>query len=173
MKRCGVLLAIAVTSLGVAASMVAPAARAADPYVVDIQECGRNGGQATVPAGVPVSVQNFAFVTGTYGLMRDFLLKQTTGQGVVRGGTLTVVDVTDQYSDPQQLGTNPALGWITRLPNIELDALDPGETVIAGAITRFSGPVQIVFTPVGQVGFGPFHVPAGEEFVEACAITAA
>ena len=55
---------------------VAPAARAIDPYVVDVQECARNNGQATVPAGAPISVQNFAFVTGTYGLMQNFLLKQ-------------------------------------------------------------------------------------------------
>jgi len=173
MKRRGFLLALVVVVLGVVAGSVAPAARAVDPYVVDIQECGRNGGLATVPAGVPVSVRNFAFVTGTYGSMTNFLGKQTTEQGVIRDGTLTVVDVTDAYSEPQRLGTNPARGWITRLPNIEIDPLDAGATVIAGVVTHFNGPVQILFPPVGQVDFGPFHIPAGDVFVDACAITAA
>src|SRR6185436_20264842 len=135
MKSRSLVLALTVLALGVAAGAAVPTARAVNPYVVDIQECGRNGGQATAPAGVPISVQNFAFVTGTYGLMRDFLLKQTTFQGVVRDGTLTTVDVTDEWSAPEQLGTNPARGWITRLPNIELDSLDPGETVVAGSLT--------------------------------------
>jgi hypothetical protein len=173
MRSRVVLLALAVLTVGVVAGAVAPAARAVDPYVVDIQECARNAGLATVPAGVPVSVQNFAFVTGTYGLIRDFLLKQTTSQGVVRDGTLTTVDVTDEWSAPEQLGTNPARGWITRLPNIELDALDPGETVLAGSLIAFSGPIEIGFPPVGQVDFGPFHIPEGTVFLQGCAITAA
>jgi hypothetical protein len=172
MKSRGLVLALTVLALGVAAGAVVPTARAVNPYVVDIQECGRNGGQATVPAGVPISVQNFAFVTGTYGLMQDFLLKQTTRQGVVRDGTLTTVDVTDEWSPPEQLGTNPARGWITRLPNIELDPLDPGETVLAGSLTTFSQPIEIAFPPVGLVDFGPFHIPARDLFLQGCSITA-
>jgi hypothetical protein len=172
MKSRSLALALTVLALGVAAGAVTPVAKAVDPYVVNIQECGRSGGQATVPAGVPISVQNFAFVTGTYGLMQDFLLKQTTFQGVVRDGTLTTVDVTDEWSAPEQLGTNPARGWITRLPNIELDSLDPGETVVAGSLTTFGQPIEIVFPPVGLVDFGPFHIPAGDVFLDACAITA-
>lgn len=172
MRSRGFLVALAALSVAVVAGTVVPAARAVDPYVVDIQECARNGGQATVPAGVPISVQNFAFVAGTYGLMQDFLLKQTTSQGVVRDGTLVTVDVTDEWSAPQRLGTNPARGWITRLPNIELDPLDPGETVLVGSLTTFSGPIEIVFPPVGQIDFGPFHIPAGTVFLQGCAITA-
>ena len=168
------LLALTLLTLGVVAGTVAaPAARAADPYVVDIQECARNGGQATVPAGVPVSVQNFAFATGTFGLMRDFLIKQVTTQGVLRDGELTIVDVSNQWSEPQQLGTNPSDGWITRLPNIELRALAPGEVVLVGSLIEFTGPIQIVFPPVGLVGFGPFHKAAGETLFQACEITAA
>jgi hypothetical protein len=172
MRSRAFLLALAVLTLGLVAGTVVPTAQAVDPYVVDIQECARNGGQATVPAGVPISVQNFAFVTGTYGLMQNFLLKQTTGQGVARDGTLTTVDVTDEWSAPEQLATNPARGWITRLPNIELDPLDPGETVLAGSLTTFSQPIEIVFPPVGLVDFGPFHIPAGDVFLQGCSITA-
>ena len=171
MKRGGFVLMLLVTLVVIVGSM-ASAAQAVDPYVVDSQECDRNGGQATVPAGVPVSVQNFAFVTGTYGLMQAFLLKQQTIEGYVRGGTPTLTDATDDWSEPQQLGANPARGWITRLPDIELQPLASGETVLAGTITEFSGPLEIVFAPVGQVDFGPFHLVSGEQFVSVCAITA-
>jgi hypothetical protein len=172
MKRRGFFLVLAILTLGVVAGSVAPAARAVDPYIVDIQACDRNGGQTTVPAGVPISVRNFAFATGTYGLMRDFLLQQTTSQGVLRDGTFTIVDVSDEWSEPQQIGDNPARGWVTRLPDIELDPLSPDETVGVGSLTEFNGPIQIVFAPVGLVGFGPFHVPAGDFFLQVCEITA-
>ena len=114
-----------------------------------------------MPAGVPVSVQNFAFVTGTYGLMQDFLLKQVTSQGVNRNGVLTIEDVSDEWSAPEQIGDRPAQGWVTRLPDIELAPLAPNEVVLVGSLTEFSGPIQIVFAPVGLIGFGPFHIPAG------------
>ncbi len=172
MKIRSLVATLVALSFGVFAGTVAPVARAVDPYVVDIQECARGGGQATVPAGVPISVQNFAFVTGTYGLMRDFLLKQVTSQGVFRAGTATIVDVSDQWSEPQQIGGGPAGGWVTRLPNIELDPLASGETVSAGSLTEFTGPIQIVFPPVGLVGFGPFHIPAGDHLLQGCEITA-
>jgi hypothetical protein len=164
--------ALAVLAAAAFAAGVASTARAADPYAVDIQQCDRSGGETTVPAGVAVSVQNFAFVTGTQGLMQDFLLKQMTSKGVVRDGVLTIVDVSDQWSEPQQLGTSPARGWITHLPDTELDPLAPGEVVLVGSLTEFTGPIQIVFPPVGLVNFGPFHIPAGNTFFEGCQITA-
>jgi hypothetical protein len=172
MTSRGFLLALTMLTLAVVAGTVSPAARAVDPYVVDVQECARNGAQATVPAGVLVSVQNFVFVTGTYGLMQEFLLKQVTTKGVLRNGTLTIVDVTDQWSSPEQLGTKPARGWITRLPNTEFDPLAPGEAVGVGSLIEFSGPIQIVLPPVGLVGFGPFHKAAGGTLFQACEITA-
>ena len=174
MTSRGFFLALALLTLGVVAGTVAaPAAQAADPYVVDIQECARNGGQATVPAGVPVSVQNFAFASGTFGLIQDFLIKQVTTQGVLRDGELTIVDVSNQWSKPQQLGTKPSDGWITRLPNTELAALAPGEVVLVGSVIEFTGPIQIVFPPVGLVGFGPFHLAAGTTLLQGCEINAA
>jgi hypothetical protein len=71
-------------------------------------------------------------------LMQDFLLKQMTSKGVLRGGTLTIVDVTEEWSEPQQLGTSPARGWITRLPNTDLAPLALGETVGVGSLTEFT-----------------------------------
>jgi hypothetical protein len=80
--------------------------------------------------------------------------------------------VTDQWSEPQQLDSNPARGWITRLPNTELAPLTPGEVVGVGSLIEFSAPIEIVFPPVGLVGFGPFHKAAGESLFQACEITA-
>ena len=172
MKSRGLVAALVVLSLGVLAGTAAPAARAVNPYVVDVQECARNGGQALVPAGVPVSVQNFAFVTGTSGLMQDFLLKQVTLQGFIRDGVPTIEDVSDEWSEPEQIGDGPARGWVTRLPDIELAPLVPGEVVRAGVFIEFSGPIQIVFAPVGLIGFGPFHVPADDFLEQGCVLTA-
>ena len=73
---------------------------------------------------------------------------------------------------PDQLGANPSRGWITRLPNTELDPLAPGEVVEVGSLVAFTGPIEIVFTPVGLVNFGPFHIPTGEVFFTGCTITA-
>jgi len=172
MKSRGLVAALVVLSVGVLAGTAAPTARAVDPYVVDVQECDRNGGQMIVPADEPISVQNFAFVTGTYGLMQDFLLKQVTSQGVLRDGVLAIKDVSDDWSDPEQIGDGPARGWVTRLPDIELAPLAPDDVVLIGSLTEFSGPVQIVFAPVGQIGFGPFHVVPGDQFFEGCVLTA-
>jgi hypothetical protein len=156
------------------AGTVAPAATAAGAHVVDLQECGRNGGQATVPAGVPVSVQNFAFVTGTYGRMRNFLLKQTTSKGLLRGGVLTIVDVTAAWSEPELIGTGPGqLVWLTRLPDTELDPLAPGESVGVGYRISFSGPIEIAFPPVGLTNFGPFHLDADDVLIQGCSISTA
>ena len=178
MTSRGLVLTLTVLYLGVVAGAVAPAASAVAPYVVDIQECAGNDtnddgiGDATVQADVPITVGNFAFVTGTYGLMQDFLLKQETSKAVQRGGTLTIVDVTDEWSEPQQLGTNPARGWITQLPNTDLAPLAPGEVVGVGSLIEFSGPIEIAFPPVGLVGFGPFHKSAGDSLFQGCVITA-
>ena len=173
MRSRGLLLAGTIVVLAAVVGALAPAARAVDPYVVDIQACDRNGGQATVPAGVPVSVGNFAFVNGTYGLIHGFLLKQTTSQGVLRNGTLTLSDVTDAWSAPQEIGDGPARGWVTRLPNVDLTPLAAGETVLVGSLTTFSAPFEIVFPPVGLVDFGPFHIPQTASFFQGCALTAA
>ena len=43
-----------------------------------------------------------------------------------------------------------------RLPNTELAALAPARCSRRQR-DRFTGPIQIVFPPVGLVGFGPFH----------------
>ena len=65
--------------------------------------------------------------------------------------TLTIVDVrTSGRSDQTCYG--PARGWMTRLPNTELDPLTPGETVGVGSLTEFSRPIQIVLAPVGLSG---------------------
>jgi hypothetical protein len=111
-----------------------------------------------------------SFTSGTYGLVREFLIKQTTTSGVLRNGSLTLFDETDAWSEPEQIGKH---GWHTLLPSIELGALDSGESAGVGTLTTFSQPIEIVFPPVGLVDFGPFHISAGDVFFNSCLITAA
>ena len=126
-------------------------------------------GAATVPAGVPIVVKLGSFKTGTFGLVHEFLLKQTTTSGILRDGALTLFDETDSWSEPEQIGQH---GWHTLLPSIELGTLASGESVFVGTLTRLSQPIEIVFPPVGLIDFGPFHISARDAFFNSCLITA-
>jgi hypothetical protein len=162
------------------AAVAVPQAVADGPVVVDLATCDRplgegggGGGSWSVPAGVPVTVSNLDFLTGTHGLAVDFLHHQSTITGSVRGGVPDVVDATNAWSAPQQFDPGARHpGSITSLPDIELTPLSPGESVLVGTLITFTGPVQIAFPPVGQVNFGPFHIVAGDEFGALCLITA-
>ncbi len=171
MNSRGLVAALVALSLATVAGTVAPAASAADPIVIDLSfppDCP--DGEATVPAGVPVVVKLGSYTTGTHGLTKDFLLKQSTISGIFRDGQLTTFDMTDSWSEPEQIGPH---GWHTLLPNVELGTLDPGESVGVATFTELNGPVQIVFPPVGLIDFGPFHLAAGDSFFNVCLITAA
>jgi hypothetical protein len=170
MKARVVVLTLMALTLAAVGGTLAPAATAADPVVIDLSfppDCPDD--VATVPAGVPVVVELGSFTTGTYGLVHEFLIKQTTTSGVLRDGTLTLVDETDAWSEPEQTGKH---GWHTLLPSIELGTLSSGESVGVGTLTTFSQPIEIVFPPVGLIDFGPFHIRAGAVFFNSCLITA-
>jgi len=175
MKR----LALGALAAATIAGSVAASAAAADPVVVDLSTCARDvsegggGGSWTVPAGVPITVTNVGFVTGTHGLSTSFLAHQSTISGTVQNGVEDVADVSDEWSDPQPLDQGAQHpGWITRLPDLHLDPLASGETGLAGTLITLEQPIEIAFPPVGQVGFGPFHLAAGETLGELCTITA-
>jgi hypothetical protein len=172
------LVLAALAAATIAGSMAAGAA-AVDPVVVDLSTCARavaqggGGGSWTVPAGVPVTVTNLTFVTGTHGLATMFLGHQSTISGTVRNGVPDVADVSGAWSDPQPLDPSAQHpGWITTLPDLHLAPLAPGETALAGMLITLDQPVQIAFPPVGQVNFGPFHLTAGDTLGQLCAITA-
>jgi hypothetical protein len=164
------IAALAALTLAVAGGALAPTASATDPVVVGLLTCAINGGTTTVPAGVPISLRNPGWATGSYGQTKDYLLKQTTTDIIVRNGITTVVDLTNLYSDPQQLDRNL---WLTRPSNTELGALAAGESVFVTNRVEFSSPVVVAYPPVGPTGDnGPFVLFGGTEDFS-CLITAA
>jgi len=179
MKRL-IRSAIAVMTVSVVAALSAATSGATGPTVVDLATCARpvgvgggGGGSWTVPAGVPVTVTNLGFTTGTHGLLVDFLGKQSTVTGFVRDGVPSITDVTGDWSDPQMFDpSSQHPGWTANLPDILLAPLASGESVEVGTGITLAGPVEIAFPPVGQVDFGPFHLAAGEELGALCTITA-
>jgi hypothetical protein len=169
MKK-GLIAALAVLTLATAGGALAPTASATDPVVVGIVTCAINGGTTTVPAGVPVSLRGTGWATGSYGLTKDYLLKQTTTDIIVRNGTTTVVDLSNSYSDPQRLDRNL---WLTQTPNTDLGTLAVGESVFVTNHVTFSQPVLVAYPPVGPSGDrGPF-VLSGDTDDFSCLITAA
>jgi hypothetical protein len=164
------LLATTVAILAVAAiaGTAASPARAAEPVVVNLLQCDAEGGTATVPAGVPVSLRLPGFAQGTYGLIRDFLLKERTTLTIDRNGTTRSVDLTSTWSAPQQLDAHL---WVTSEPNFDLGSLNSGETVSVTWSLTFSQPLLVAYPPVGSSGDnGPFVI--NSEGPISCAITA-
>jgi hypothetical protein len=156
--------------LAVVSGTAASPARAAEPVVVNLLQCQINGGTATVPAGVPISLRLPGWAQGTYGLIVDFLLKEQTTLTIVRNGTTSVVDLTSSWSAPQQLDTH---FWLTRPPNFDLGTLASGETVSATETIAFTHPLLVAYPPVGSSGDnGPFLI-TGEAVDAGCLITAA
>jgi hypothetical protein len=169
MKRL-LITALGALTLAAVGGTVAPTASATDPVVVSIALCDIiNGGTTTVPAGVPISLRNPGWATGSYGLTKDYLLKQTTTDIIVRNGITTVVDLTNLYSDPLQLDRSL---WLTRPSNTEIGTLASGESVLVTNHIVFSQPVMVVYPPVGPSGDrGPFLLRDIDDSV--CLITAA
>jgi hypothetical protein len=164
------MLVLGALTLAALVGSFVPIASATDPVVVPILQCDLNGGNATVPAGVPVSLRNPGWAAGSYGLAHDFLLKQTTTDIIVRHGITTVIDLTNLYSDPQRLDQHL---WLTRPSNTEIGALASGEKVLVTNRVTFSHPVLVAFPPVGPSGDnGPFLL-VGEDIDDSvCLITA-
>jgi hypothetical protein len=163
--------ALAVLTLA-AVGGVAAAGAQAEPAVVDFGACAfENDGQATVPAGVPISLQDTgSFAEGTFGLSSVFRLHASaTATITVTGGTTTVLPLT--LSQPQFIGDD-INAWLVFLPDIALEPLASGGSVLVTIDTSFSQPAEVVF-PMQKHGaphFGPFHVTEG--FSASCLITA-
>ena len=159
----------ATLALAAVAGTAASPARAAEPVVVNLLQCDAEGGAATVPAGVPVSLRLPGYAQGTYGLIKDFLLKEHTTLTTLKNGTTSVVDLTSAWSAPQQLDMHV---WLARLPNYDLGTLASGESVLVTFTITFSQPLLVAFPPVGSSGDnGPFLI--GGEGPISCVITAA
>lgn len=171
MKRFRILALAAALSLG-AVGITATAA-SAQTAVLDFGECAFGEGTATVPAGEPITITDTGgFAQGTYGLaLHGFKSLVATATIAVTGGMTTTIPLAP--SAPQYFG-DPYFAWLVFLPDISLDPLASGESVLVTIETTSTVPGEAVFPR--QKGpaphFGPFHLSAGETFEAHCLITA-
>jgi hypothetical protein len=137
--------------------------------VVSLSECARAGGTATVPAGTQITIHNPGYAQGSYGLIKDFLLKERTTL-TLSNGTSAVYDLSSQWGAPQPLGSNL---WATRLPDTNTGiTLSACESIVATIDITFKQQLLVAFPPVGSSGInGPYLV--GEDGPLSCVITGA
>jgi hypothetical protein len=89
----------------------------------------------------------------------------------VTGGATTTIPLVGSF--PQYVG-DPYFAWLTFLPDISLDALAPGGSVLVTIDSTSTVGGTVVFPE--QKGpaphFGPFHYSKGDTFESQCLITA-
>ncbi len=147
------LLGVGVVALAFVAAP-ATAASATTGVVVNLEDCGDNG-SITVPSGESITIAGIGFAQGTYGLIKDFLLKEHTTL-TISNGTTVVYDLSNEWGAPQQSPTF----WSTRLPDTDLGiTLASGESIDVAYDITFSQPLLVAFPPVGPSGDnGPFLI---------------
>lgn len=173
MKR---LLVPALVAAGVAALVLASGAvaTASTGVEVDFGECAfGNNGVATAPAGVPITLTDTGGgAAGNYGTALH-AYKSTVGTATiaVTGGATTTIPLVGSF--PQFVG-DPYFAWLTFLPNISLDALAPGGSVLVTIDQSSSVGGEVVFPEQKYPAphFGPFHYGPGDTFEAQCLITA-
>jgi hypothetical protein len=147
----------AVLALGVGS------ARADGSTVVRVLGCAINGGSTTVPAG-DVTLHLGGYAQGTYGLIENVLLAQTT--------TLQVGDTTYDLSNLWSAPVLSPLGfWLITQSDRDIGTLAAGQSVTVTYNIAFSHPVSVLFPPVTSSGDnGPFIISGEGPF--SCTITA-
>ena len=157
--------------LALCAVLVATAspAAASNNVVVSFRDCVIGGGTTTVSSGTPITIGGlFGYEQGSYGLIRDFLLKQHTTL-TISNATTTVYDLSKEWAAPQQVDRNL---WVTRLPDTDTGiTLASGQSILATFDITFTQPLLVAFPPVGPTGDnGPFLI--NEDGPASCLITA-
>ena len=173
MKR---LLVPALAAAGVAAVVLAggAVATASTGVEVDFGNCAfGNDGVATAPAGVPITLTDTGGgAAGNFGTaLHAYKSSVDTATIAVTGGSTTTIPLVGSF--PQYFG-DPFFAWLTFLPDIPLDPLAPGGSVLVTIDEGNSVGGEVVFP--GQKGpaphFGPFHFRPGDTFESQCLITA-
>ena len=172
LRRLTIVASVAL-ALATVGGTVARAGASTDPAVVDFGNCAFGTGTATVPAGEPIMLMDTGgFAQGTYGLaLHAYKSNVATATIAVPGGTTTTIPLA--YSAPQFFGA-PFSAWLSFLPDISLDPLASGGSVLVTIDQTPTKAGEAVFP--GQKGpaphFGPFHISAGDTFEAQCLITA-
>jgi hypothetical protein len=165
------LVAAVVAAVVLASGAVATASTGVE---VDYGNCAfGNNGVATAPAGVPITLTDTgAGAAGNYGTaLHAYESNVNTATIAVTGGATTTIPLVGSF--PQYVG-DPYFAWLTFLPDISLDALAPGGSVLVTIDSTSTVGGTVVFPE--QKGpaphFGPFHYSKGDTFESQCLITA-
>jgi hypothetical protein len=170
------LLGSAIVAAGIAAAVLAggTAATASTGVEVDFGDCAfNNNGVATALAGSPITVTDTgAGAAGNYGTaLHAYESSVTTATIAVTGGATTTIPLVGSF--PQFVG-DPYFAWLTFLPDIPLDPLASGGSVLVTIDSINTAGGEVVFPE--QKGpaphFGPFHYSKGDTFEAQCLITA-
>jgi hypothetical protein len=176
MRKQVLVVLAALVAAGAAAVVLASgsAAIASTSVPVDFGDCAfNNNGVATAPAGVPIDVTDTGGgAAGNYGTaLHAYESSVTTATIAVTGGATTTIPLVGSF--PQYVG-DPYFAWLTFLPDIPLDPLAPGGSVLVTIDSSNSVGGEVVFPK--QKGpaphFGPFHFGPGDTFEAQCLITA-
>jgi hypothetical protein len=161
---------------GVAAVVLASGAvaTASTGVEVDFGDCAfGNNGVATAPAGSPITVTDTGGgAAGNYGTaLHAYESSVDTATIAVTGGATTTIPLVGSF--PQYVG-DPYFAWLTFLPDISLDALSPGGSVLVTIDSSNSVGGEVVFPEQKYPAphFGPFHFSKGDTFEAQCLITA-
>jgi hypothetical protein len=172
MKR---LLAPALAAAGCAALVLASgsAAIASPSASVDFGDCANSPDYATVPAGSPITVTDTgSSATGNYGTaLHGYKSGVNTVTIAVTGGTTTTMPL---VSAPPQYFGDPYFAWLNVLPDIQLDPLAAGGSVLVTIDYTNTTGGEVVFPEQkhGAPHFGPFHYGPGDTYEAQCLIVA-
>ena len=141
---------------------------------VDFGNCAfGNNGVATAPAGVPITLTDTGGgAAGNYGTaLHAYESSVDTATIAITGGATTTIPLVGSF--PQYVG-DPFFAWLTFLPDISLDALAPGGSVLVtiDSTSTLGGTVVFPKQKGPAPHFGPFHYNKGDTFEAQCLITA-
>jgi hypothetical protein len=166
----------ALVAAGVAAVVLAggAVATASTGATVDFGNCAfGNDGVATAPAGVPITLTDTgAGAAGNYGTaLHAYASTVNTATIAVTGGSTTTIPLVGSF--PQYVG-DPYFAWLTFLPDISLDPLSSGGSVLVtiDSTSTLGGTVVFPKQKGPAPHFGPFHYNKGDSFEAQCLITA-
>jgi len=166
---------IAAVSTAVAIALIAGAtgAGASLGTTVDFGDCANSPDAATVPAGSPIDLTDTgSSATGNYGTaLHGFKSGVNTVTIAVTGQTPTTFQLVS--ASPQYYG-DPYYAWLSILPDISLDALAPGGSVLVSIDYTNTTGGEAVFPGQGYPAphFGPFHYGPGDTYEAQCLINA-
>jgi hypothetical protein len=174
MRKHAVLAALVAAGAAVVVLASGAVATASTGVEVDFGACAfGNNGVATAPAGVPITLTDTgAGAAGNYGTaLHAYESTVNTATIAVTPGATTTIPLVGSF--PQYVG-DPFFAWVSFLPDISLDALAPGGSVLVTIDRTSTVGGEVVFPEQKYPAphFGPFHFSKGDTFEAQCLITA-